>query len=653
MRHMNVIEKLGLWWLFISVEIWQLSFASAFTTIWRRRAAVMPFTLRLSLSTSSRENHHNDKTIIIHLDSLHGTSNVSWTLEGLVERATEWRNTQHSSTCMMLLVVNHHDMNLPFLHTGGPLDNHVGVLFLGNGHKTHHVIISLIQECRSKQITVVTDANEVLQQKLGDKGTRLEFIDPVIFLHQIETLATKSFTLRFTNCQTTEIGENKDCDVETCRDLIRQEVTLRQELERLNHLLNPKGMRPNGKKKQISNKRRTKLVGRRNQARGRLSQTTFCLLETTSGSLTCNGALQYVSQKGDSIYSTEATHEERLLAERLRQRLDRAGTISFPFSTDTGEPLSNIYDILWNAKKGVLESTKEESECSQSVNRDARSLSASVLTVPRRCFLRKDINDKTPSRLLRIVTISDTHGYEHELFAHVIQAEETSYLLPSADVLLHCGDFSTSGSRTVKMQAKARLDAFLAAQTHIPTKIVLRGNHDPHSPARALFPRSKATYVTRPTTMTLQHDITLELRPFSRRGTILLLPPCDILASHEPPYGILDLTYQRTRAGSMTLRRAVESSNDKPSLWLCGHIHEGRGSVLYTFVDKRAETCGSASTLVVNAANANAGRADRIVTGPVVIDIVKDTSLLQNVTADSLAATEARADSVQQMTPST
>jgi Icc-related predicted phosphoesterase len=103
----------------------------------------------------------------------------------------------------------------------------------------------------------------------------------------------------------------------------------------------------------------------------------------------------------------------------------------------------------------------------------------------------------------------------------------------------------------------------------------------------------------------------------------------------------------------MTLRRAVESSNDKPSLWLCGHIHEGRGSVLYTFVDKRAETCGSASTLVVNAANANAGRADRIVTGPVVIDIVKDTSLLQNVTADSLAATEARADSVQQMTPST
>jgi hypothetical protein len=189
------------------------------------------------------------------------------------------------------------------------------------------------------------------------------------------------------------------------------------------------------------------------------------------------------------------------------------------------------------------------------------------------------------------------------------------------------------------MQAKARLDAFLAAQTHIPTKIVLRGNHDPHSPARALFPRSKAMYVTKPTTMTLQHDITLELRPFSRRGTILLLPPCDILASHEPPYGILDLTYQRTRAGSMTLRRAVESSNDKPSLWLCGHIHEGRGSVLHTFVDKHAKTCSSASTLVVNAANANAGRADRIVNGPVVIDILKDISLLQNVTADSSAAT--------------
>ena len=273
-----------------------------------------------------------------------------------------------------------------------------------------------------------------------------------------------------------------------------------------------------------------------------------------------------------------------------------------------------------------------------SINRDGHSLSLSVLTVPRRFQDgSQDHGDIAPSTLFRIVTISDTHGYEHELFAHS-RNSEMPHLLPPADVLIHCGDFAGRGSRNTKLRSRRRLDDFLAAQKHIPIKIVIRGNHDPHTPGRVLFPRSNALYVTKPTTMGLPHNVTLGVQPFSRRGRMLQLPSCDILASHEPPFGIRDLTYQRKSRGSLTLRRAVESSMHKPSLWLCGHIHEGRGSVLHTFVNDHVIDNAAASTLVVNAANANAGRANRIVTGPVLIDVVRDVSLLSDASAWAVRA---------------
>ena len=59
----------------------------------------------------------------------------------------------------------------------------------------------------------------------------------------------------------------------------------------------------------------------------------------------------------------------------------------------------------------------------------------------------------------------------------------------------------------------------------------------------------------------------------------------------------------------------------------------------------------SASTLVVNAANANAGRANRLVTGPVVVDIVRDASNVA-ATADSspVLVRSARSVSINHMT---
>ncbi len=49
----------------------------------------------------------------------------------------------------------------------------------------------------------------------------------------------------------------------------------------------------------------------------------------------------------------------------------------------------------------------------------------------------------------------------------------------------------------------------------------------------------------------------------------------DLLVSHHPPLGVLDLTYAGVHAGSDAVRRLVEEK--KPLLHTCGHIHEARG----------------------------------------------------------------------------
>jgi len=129
---------------------------------------------------------------------------------------------------------------------------------------------------------------------------------------------------------------------------------------------------------------------------------------------------------------------------------------------------------------------------------------SSTLNVP----LREGIQ-KNDARLLplRIVVISDTHGFEGGLSTfsderkplseghHPSRLHNDDFLLPRADVLIHCGDFAASGSRKTQREASRRLDEFLARQTHIPDKVIVQGNHDPDSPSKVLFPNSKAIYI--------------------------------------------------------------------------------------------------------------------------------------------------------------
>jgi len=266
----------------------------------------------------------------------------------------------------------------------------------------------------------------------------------------------------------------------------------------------------------------------------------------------------------------------------------------------------------------------------------------STINIPLR---KKDMQRNESLPPLRIVVISDTHGFEGALarFDENSPAEggqssklhSDEYLFPQADVLLHCGDFAASGSRKTQRQAARRLDDFLARQTHIPEKIVIQGNHDPNSPAKVLFPSSKALYVRSSSTLKI-NGVSFTLEPYSRRMAfrsirkrstttyaMSSLPnDCDIFVSHEPPKGCLDLTYHGFSAGSMYLRELVEHTEHKPRLWLCGHIHESRGVCTRHFThDTDKENDEDSSTIVINASNANSGRANRLVSGAVLVEI--------------------------------
>ena len=204
---------------------------------------------------------------------------------------------------------------------------------------------------------------------------------------------------------------------------------------------------------------------------------------------------------------------------------------------------------------------------------------------------------------VRIVCISDTHGFESSLGP-----------LPDGDILIHAGDFWKDGRHADALIAHVQFDQWLAQQPH-PIKIVVRGNHDP---TNVKFPRSRALYfATEPLATRELLGLRFAFAPYPSRGVIRsLMPPCDVLVSHLPPKGILDECYGGQRVGSTVLRDAVGLLLAPPRLWVCGHIHESRGVARVRF-----EAGGVASgrlaveTTVVNAAMANTGIASHLVRG--------------------------------------
>jgi len=310
----------------------------------------------------------------------------------------------------------------------------------------------------------------------------------------------------------------------------------------------------------------------------------------------------------------EMTGDRMLLAEYFRRQIeDRVNTI-VDYANDTTNDTTNgdtDHDESGiTTKKNVEDYVHHLNDATG--NRGVTALSPSAVSSPTDdTTTYQTPSSSTTHRPLRLVIISDTHGYEEQLTPN-------GTTLPPGDVLLHLGDFAIDGSIKMKAKAIARFDAWLSLQPH-RTKIVLRGNHDPF---RTNLPLSGAAFYSRPNGVAIDGGrLALALVPYCSPRILSSswrkMPMfADVMASHSPPAGVLDKCYNGSNAGCATLRGKVEKMiAGPPRLWVCGHIHEGRG------VKKQAFGFTGKETLVVNAANANCGRATRIVHGPIVVDI--------------------------------
>ncbi|MCK5917667.1 MAG: metallophosphatase domain-containing protein [Cocleimonas sp.] len=195
---------------------------------------------------------------------------------------------------------------------------------------------------------------------------------------------------------------------------------------------------------------------------------------------------------------------------------------------------------------------------------------------------------------MKITFISDTHCQHYNLS------------LGSGDMLIHCGDFSKKGA----LLDVASFSRYLAKQD-FKYKIVIAGNHDfcfedqRKEEAEKLLTDSDVIYLN-------DSGITIKgikiwgspVQPafydwaFNRkRGAEIqahwkLIPnDTDILLTHGPAFGILDLCRSGERVGCDDLLATIQRI--KPKIHAFGHIHESYGMIKKD------------GTTFINACNAN------------------------------------------------
>lgn len=209
-------------------------------------------------------------------------------------------------------------------------------------------------------------------------------------------------------------------------------------------------------------------------------------------------------------------------------------------------------------------------------------------------------NSKIPTGYTRFVCISDTHSTHRRM------------QIPEGDVLIHCGDFTERGF----MKEVVDFNKWLGKLPH-KHKIVIAGNHEISFDKSIMEGVAKSENVrfrvlgnipesawrdwqSVLTNCTYLEDGETEINgiriygsPWQpncgnlafnlKRGDEILekwklIPEgIDILMTHGPPAGRLDLANRGTRAGCVDLLNEVQL-RVKPKYHVFGHIHDGYGT---------------------------------------------------------------------------
>jgi Icc-related predicted phosphoesterase len=178
-------------------------------------------------------------------------------------------------------------------------------------------------------------------------------------------------------------------------------------------------------------------------------------------------------------------------------------------------------------------------------------------------------------RMVRVVALSDTHELHRELD------------LPLGDILIHAGDFTFFGKRRSQI---ADFDAWLGELPY-RYKIVIPGNHEfaleADQQMRSVITNAVllidegveiAGLKVWGSPVTPLHGVAFgESNPAERKKHWARIPKgTDILVTHGPPYGILDVAPDSdAHEGCPQLLDAVLRL--KPRLHVFGHVHGAYG----------------------------------------------------------------------------
>lgn len=173
-------------------------------------------------------------------------------------------------------------------------------------------------------------------------------------------------------------------------------------------------------------------------------------------------------------------------------------------------------------------------------------------------------------KLVRIFCVSDTH-------------EQYPSGLPECDILVHAGDATLAGSWAALKDLNSWFRHQKAAH-----KVFIPGNHDLLFESQPEFARhllsDPVVLIHEATTIMglkffgspwtpIFHDWAFNYKPDRASALWDAIPSdTDVLLTHGPPAGILDLTATGQQVGCVILRNRVEAI--KPRLHVFGHIHE-------------------------------------------------------------------------------
>jgi Icc-related predicted phosphoesterase len=185
--------------------------------------------------------------------------------------------------------------------------------------------------------------------------------------------------------------------------------------------------------------------------------------------------------------------------------------------------------------------------------------------------------------------------------------------LPDGDILVHAGDYTYRGDA----RAKTLFYDWFFSQSH-PFKVFIAGNHDFDEPARGLTTGNGGFYLHdssvviaglkfwgSPYTPRFYDWAWMYDNPTDRWEQIPL--DTDVLVTHGPPYGILDLPFGKPpHVGCEQLALRV-AAHVRPQCHVFGHIYGNYGRTNW------------GGTEYVNASVVN--EAYKVVNAPVVVDL--------------------------------